>query len=156
MNDLERKQLSQLIRDNDVEDVTEAIRTRKHGPRLKSEIASLYDLVEKAHVESRDIDDYEPERACFFMFSNYTDIFNKVKKDIIDRKMLNLFVDKLIMIEKGECDQHEAAVEVGKLLKKMYIDSALKNAKNLEDNESKETSKPLSITYAEFKNRLTN
>ena len=151
MNNLEQKQLSQLIRDNDVADVTEAIRRRRHGPKLKAEIAALYDLVEKSKDEGNSVDDHDPERVCFFLFSNYTDIFNKVKKGVIDRTMLELFIDKLITIEEGECGQHEAAVEIGKLLKKIYIDSALKNADTLHEGSTTQTKKPLAISYAAFK-----
>jgi hypothetical protein len=35
-------------------------------------------------------------------------------------------------IEDGKLDQHEGSFEVGKILKKIYIDSALKRAENLD------------------------
>jgi hypothetical protein len=41
-------------------------------------------------------------------------------------------LDVLKKIEIGELDQHEAAFQVGTLLKKLYIDSALKKAEKLD------------------------
>jgi hypothetical protein len=38
----------------------------------------------------------------------------------------------LKLIEEGKVGQHEASVEVGKLLKQIYIDSALKKSEKLD------------------------
>jgi hypothetical protein len=74
-------------------------------------------------------------RECYFLYSNYTDIFNKIKKDEIDINILFQFLDVLQKIENKELDQHEGSFEVGTLLKKIYIDSALRKANKL--NESR-------------------
>ena len=55
----------------------------------------------------------------------YTDIYNKVKKEELDLATLEKMLNVLGRIETGELDQHSGAHEVGKLLKKMYIDAAL-------------------------------
>ncbi len=52
-------------------------------------------------------------------------------------------------------DQHEASFEVGKLLKRLYIDSALKKAERI-DNGTKEgikLKKGKNITWKEFNKR---
>jgi hypothetical protein len=68
-------------------------------------------------------------------------------------------------IEDGKLDQHEGSFEVGKILKSIYVDSALKRAENLDaEKETKEkraktkaakTSRPAipekKLTWAEFK-----
>jgi hypothetical protein len=69
---------------------------------------------------------------CTFLFNNYTDIFNKVKKDEIDLSILGRLLGVLKLIEDGKVGQHEASVEVGKLLKQIYIDSALKKSEKLD------------------------
>ena len=43
-----------------------------------------------------------------------------------------MFLDELESIENGEKNQHEASFEIGKLLKKMYIDPRIS-----EDNKEK-------------------
>jgi hypothetical protein len=62
------------------------------------------------------------------LFTYYTDIYNKVRKDEIDYNILFQFLDVLKKIEDGLVDQHEGSFEVGTLLKKLYVDSAIRKA----------------------------
>ena len=58
-------------------------------------------------------------------------------------------------IEDGEMDQHEGSFEVGTILKKIYVDSALKKADKLNENEViKEEPKHATnkISWKQFKN----
>ena len=59
------------------------------------------------------------------------DIYNKIRKDEIDLKILFQFLDVLGKIEAGQMDQHDGSFEVGTLLKKIYVDSALRKAEKL-------------------------
>jgi hypothetical protein len=83
------------------------------------------------------------------------DIFNKVKKDEINLQILHKLLDVLKQIEVSEFDQHEGAFEVGKILKAMYIDSALIKAERIDKKTGKKTApakpKEKKITWAEFK-----
>jgi hypothetical protein len=91
---------------------------------------------------------------CNFLFTYYTDIYNKVKKDEIDLELLYKFLDILESIENGEKDQHEASYEVGTILKKIYIDSALKKAEKLEEiNETKNEYRgpDINLSWKQFK-----
>jgi hypothetical protein len=94
---------------------------------------------------------------CQFLFNNYTDIFNKVKKDEIDLNILVRLLNVLHSIEEGQVDQHEGSFEVGKLLKQIYIDSALKKADKLDEKYSDkkgERKKPEEkISWKQFKER---
>ena len=58
-------------------------------------------------------------------------------KDELNIQMLYVFLEKLKDIEDQKLDQNEASVEVGQLLKNMYIDSALQRSKKLEAKEKK-------------------
>jgi hypothetical protein len=42
-------------------------------------------------------------------------------------------VNVLKLIEDGRIDQHEGSFEVGKLLKQIYVDSALRKSEHLDD-----------------------
>ena len=79
---------------------------------------------------------------CNFLFTYYTDIFNKIRKDEIDIGILNKFLDVLRRIEDGELDQHEGSFMVGTILKDIYVDSALKKAEKLDANFEKEKVEP--------------
>ena len=69
---------------------------------------------------------------CSFLFNNYTDIFNKVKKNEMNLNILRSLIEVLKSIEDGLMDQHTGAFEVGKILKAMYIDSALLKAEKID------------------------
>jgi hypothetical protein len=59
-------------------------------------------------------------------------------------------------IETGKTDQHEASFKIGKLLKEMYIDSALKQAEKHDRNEKKKPPrKEKKISWDQFKKMNT-
>ena len=141
LNDSDRLQLQKMIKSNDVEDQTGLIRTTKHSQQLKDEIKILTNLKEE-YSSLANSDPLKFENLCIskcsFLFERYTDIFNKVFKDEIDLSILDKFLNALKEIEEGKVDQHEASVRVGKYLKELYIDSALKKT---EKNDLKEADK---------------
>ena len=96
----------------------------------------------------------ECANECNFLFTYYTDIFNKVRKDEIDIGILNKFLDMLRRIEEGEMDQHEGSFAIGTLLKELYIDSALKKSEKL-DAMSEKSPEPkradVKISWNQFK-----
>jgi hypothetical protein len=86
------------------------------------------------------------------LFLNYTDIFNKIKKDEIDLQILFQFLDVLQKIENGLLDQHEGSFEIGTLLKKIYIDSALKKADKLNESSPEPIKNAgIPLSWAQFK-----
>jgi hypothetical protein len=132
MDDKQRLQLSNMIKANNTEDQTELIRKLKHSQIMRKEVNSM--IVIKAKYKGDDEKIYsECVNECNFLFTYYTDIFNKVRKDEIDISILNKFIEVLNRIETGELDQHEGAFTVGSLLKELYVDSALKKAEKLNE-----------------------
>jgi hypothetical protein len=164
MNPQERLQLDKLIRANDVADNTKNIRELKHSQPLKDDILTLIkikrDYQRLAKSNPTQFDSICVSR-CTFLFNNYTDIFNKIKKDEIDLNILFQLLHILKLIEDGKLDQHTGSFEVGKLLKSIYIDSAVKKADNInkarEGNAHKEkhsATPPIKkISWAEFKKK---
>ena len=163
MNPQERLQLDKLIRANDVADNTNQIRELKHSQPLKDDILTLlklkHDYQRLAKSNPQQFDTICVSR-CSFLFNNYTDIFNKVKKDEIDLNILFQLLHVLKLIEDGKLDQHSGSFEVGKLLKSIYIDSALKKADHSDKNRDKHSKAahshapvlpPKKISWAEFK-----
>ena len=149
MNDLEKLNLQKMITENDVEDNTDLIRTYKHSDKIRKDVETLVNLRDN-HKDDLDFDT-QCENKCFFIFFNYTDIYNKVKKDLVDLSTLYQFLDCLKKVEGGEQDQHEASFEIGKLLKKMYVDSALKKAERLDEEHKVVREEPKSISWCEYK-----
>tara|TARA_X000000950_G_C13671496_1_gene560156 strand:+ start:161 stop:646 length:486 start_codon:yes stop_codon:yes gene_type:complete len=160
MNEKERLTLQKMITENSVEETTDLIRKVKHSEKIREDVKML-NFLKKKHKnllkEKKDEFDEIAVKECIFLFNNYTDIYNKVKKDELDLNILNKFLDVLEKIENGKINQHEGSYEVGKLLKSMYIDSALRKSKKL-DNENKKTDKKevvnevKNISWRQFKN----
>ena len=136
MDDNERLHLQKMIKANNVEDQTELIRSLKHSHLLQDDINKLLMLKNK-YKNNQDKINEEGVVDCEFLFTYYTDIYNKIRKDEIDLNILNRFLNVLRNIEDGEIDQHEGSYIVGSLLKELYVDSALKKADKINDEHEK-------------------
>jgi len=155
MDDRARLQLQKMIKANNVEDQTELIRELKHSQILKNDINALILLKAKYRDDSDQLL-LESMSECNFLFTYYTDIYNKIKKDEIDLNILSKFIDVLKKIEEGEMDQHEGSFAVGTLLKELYVDSALKKADKLDkehasDKPQIEYKEPVNISWKQYK-----
>ena len=96
----------------------------------------MQDLKKKhARVRKNDPDRFSNlcQSQCTFLFNNYTDIYNKVYKDELDLNIMSNLLSVLKHIEDGKVDQHEGSVMVGKILKELYVDSALKRCNSIND-----------------------
>ena len=156
MDDKARLQLQKMIKANDVEDQTELIRELKHSHLLQNDINNLIMLKAKYRNDQDKINE-EGMSECGFLFTYYTDIYNKIRKDEIDLKILNQFLNVLRRIEDGELDQHEGSFVIGTLLKEMYVDSALRKAAKLNENQEQEYVEPrevVNISWKDFKKTL--
>lgn len=165
MNAQEKLQLSKLIQANNAEDQTSIIRDLKHSHAIQADILTITKLKkEYARLAKTNRSQFEQMviNKASFLFNNYTDIFNKVMKDEIDMNILGHFIMILRKIENGEVDQHEASFEVGKILKNMYIDSALKKSEKLDKKRAhnkKDLTKPKpvkNLSWKDFKAKNLN
>jgi hypothetical protein len=159
MDDSQRLHLQKMIAANNVEDQTDLIRELKHSQVLRNDINNLVLLREK-YKDDLDGLNLEGMVECNFLFTYYTDIYNKIKKDEIDLQILHQFIDVLQKIEEGKLDQHEGSFEVGTLLKKIYIDSALRKAEKLnsgDDSKEIEYKGPqVNISWKQYKTFCKN
>jgi hypothetical protein len=154
MDDNARLQLQKMISSNNVVDQTEMIRNLKHSHILRENINQLI-LLKSKYMDTPEELHLEAMNECHFLFTYYTDIYNKIRKDEIDLKILFSFLEVLKKIEDGELDQHEGSYEVGTLLKKIYVDSALRKAEKLNEQQPEVNQtiiKPqVQISYKQFK-----
>jgi hypothetical protein len=158
MDTLDRLNLNKMIDANNVQDCTNEIRDKKHSKLIREDVTRLISLKQKySRLSQSNPDQFDTMcvSQCNFLFNHYMDIFNKVKKDEINIQILYNFLDILQQIEEGQLDQHAGAFEVGKLLKTMYIDSALIKAERIDKKTGEKTTvaKPIEkkITWAEYK-----
>jgi hypothetical protein len=153
MDDKQRLQLQNMIKANNVEDQTDFIRNLKHSQVIRHEVNNMIMIKAKFRGDDAKIHE-ECVNECNFLFTYYTDIYNKIRKDEIDIGILNKFLDVLKRIEDGELDQHEGSFLIGTILKELYVDSALKKADKLNENEEPkpEPIKPQqNVSWKQFK-----
>jgi len=158
MDTLDRLNLNKMIDANNVQDCTNEIREKKHSDLIRTDVSRLVALKQKySRLAQSNPNQFDAMcvSQCSFLFNNYMEIFNKVKKDELNLQILSQLLDVLKQIEEGHLDQHAGAFEVGKFLKTMYIDSALVKAERIDKKtgEKKTVSKPKEkkITWAEYK-----
>jgi hypothetical protein len=153
MDEKQKLQLQQMINENNVEDRTDQIRGLKHSAIIRQEVNEL--ILLKQRCKDAEELNLEGMINCNFLFTYYTDIYTKVRKDEIDYLILFQFLDVLKKIEDGVLGQHEGSYEVGLLLKKLYIDSALKKADKLNalygTNDESPVKESLDISWKSYK-----
>ena len=153
----DRLNLKRLVDNSECENNTENIRKLKHSGPINEDIKKML----KYKVNNDSLKQSDPEAflegckiECSFLFNNYTDIFNKILKDELDMTIMKKLVIILKLIEDEKVDQHEGSVMVGKILKELYVDSALKRCDNLDKEHA--SSKPSTndgkkISWKDFK-----
>ena len=161
MNHTESLNLKRLVRDSECEDNTGLIRKLKHSEMIKTDLEHM----QKLKVINSKMRNTEPDKfsnlcqsKCNFLYTNYTDIYHKNFKDELNLQLMANLLEILRKIENGEVDQHEGSVMVGKILKEIYVDSALKGGENLDkkyanDEEKPTFVEPRNISWKEFKNK---
>tara|TARA_Y100000996_G_C22516283_1_gene640504 strand:+ start:596 stop:1078 length:483 start_codon:yes stop_codon:yes gene_type:complete len=156
MNQSERIQLKKMINDNNVEDMTNDIREKKHSEKIRTDVTRMIELKKKyPRLEKTNPEQFDSmvTSQCSFLFNNYTDIFNRVKKNEINLDTLWQLLNILRRIEDGDVDQHTGSFEVGKLLKKIYIDSAIMKENKIQAKNKKNKKPPAKkkISWEEYK-----
>lgn len=160
MNPSERLDLKKLIQNSDYEDNTEGIRKLKHSDLIQTEVARM-EFLKKRDVT---IKNERPavfkeicKRECSFLYNGYTEIFNHILKDELDIGLMSQALATLKKIEEGEIDQQEGSVVMGKILHRIFVESALQGAKNLENPGSETSSitqnKGKEISWTDFKKK---
>ena len=154
MDENQRLHLQKMISANNVEDNTDLIRKLKHSHILREDVNNLIMLMVKYSNDSEKIH-LEAMAECNFLFTYYTDIYNKIRKEEIDLKILFKAFDVLRDIEDGKLDQHEGSYEFGNLLKQIYVDSALKKAEKLNaqtgEKEPEYKGPQIDVSWSQFK-----
>ena len=129
MNETDRLNLKRMINQSEWDDNTDVIRNLKHSNLIRKDLALFNELKRARRLE-------ECQSKCSFLYNNYADIFNRLVKNELDLSIFDSLLNALKQIEDGMVDQHEGSVVVGTILKKLYIDSALKHADNLSEGDT--------------------
>jgi len=161
MDTNERLNLKRMIDESNCGDNTETIRKLKHSILIRDDLRKM-DALKKKHADTRK-DKFEEfmhlcQVECRFLFDTYTDLFNKAICDELDLIIMAKLLDILKKIEDGIVDQHEGSVIFGKILKELYVDSALKRCENLDKEYEQEKPPEIegkNISWKQYKNILS-
>jgi hypothetical protein len=122
-------------------DNTKYIREVKHSEKIYIDIcrieklkAELFEFRKESPEEFKD----KLKSECPFLYTYYADIFNRLCRDELNIGIMSKLIQILKLIEDGMVDQHEGSVAVGKLLKELYVDSAMKTADNIDKRNNAE------------------
>ena len=147
MNLEEKLNLKKMLAQNqDFVDHTEDIRRVKHSGLLLDSMRTIEKLKRaKAEFRQNDPDGFFElcKTEAPLMYNLYTDLFNKLVKDELNLVIMIKLIRILELIEQGQVDQNEGSVMVGKILKEMYVDSALRLGEKLDKQREDENPTPV-------------
>jgi hypothetical protein len=153
----EKLNLKKMMGEMDYQDNTDNIRRLKHSKHIRENVKRMESLkVEHAQMKVTHPEGFFQimQTECKFLYDNYTDLFNRLMKDELDAAILTKFLIVLKMIEDGQLDQQDGSVMIGKYLRDLYLDSAVRKADALDKERSGEKEPPKegkSISWKSFK-----
>ena len=135
LNHDEKLNLKKIMDETDYVDNTHNIRRLKHSKMIRDNVKRIEEL--KREHEAMRLTHIEGffsivQEECRFLYDNYTDIFNRLVKDELDIPLMYQMLETLKKIEDGKIDQQEGSVVIGKILHKIFVESALKHRDNVE------------------------
>ena len=158
MANFEKLDLKQFLDNNsNYVDNTEHIRTLKHSTSIRDAVRTIENLkVSQSVLKESDNEAFVElcKSECRFLYDAYTDLFHKLVKDELDLTIMTKLLTVLKLIEDGKVDQNDGSVMVGKILKELYVDSAMKRADALDKEHEAEKQKPINgkaISWNEYK-----
>ena len=137
IDDETRLNFDNMLKESGASDNTTKIRQLKHSDKIREQVTLMMDIKKKYTKLKKETKDRMIESKCMWLWKNYMNIYNKLKKDQLNLSILHNFLSTLKQIEDGLLDQHEASVKIGKILKELYVDSAVQQQKKREDIENK-------------------
>ena len=81
IDDETRLKFNELLKESNASDNTEKIRKLKHSSKIKEQISIMLDIKRKYSRLDRKTQDKMIDTQCNSKFSNYFNLFNKLKKD---------------------------------------------------------------------------
>tara|TARA_B100000035_G_scaffold126095_1_gene107323 strand:- start:9462 stop:9950 length:489 start_codon:yes stop_codon:yes gene_type:complete len=158
IDDETRLNFDKMLKESGASDNTAKIRKLRHSSKINEQVSIMMDIRKKYQRLGKKSIDRMIDSQCSWLYKNYTNIFIRLKKNELDLDILGNLIICLKEIEDNKIDQHEASVKVGKILKKLFIDSAMKREKKMEKKLKKEEKKfvkpKVNISWSDYKKTL--
>ena len=158
IDDETRLNFDKMLKESGASDNTSKIRKLKHSGKIKEQVSIMMDIRKKYQRLGKKSIDRMIDSQCAWLHKNYTNIFLRLKKNELDLDILHNLILCLKDVEDNKTDQHEASIKVGKILKKLFIDSAMKRQEKVDkkaDKDKKKYIKPKNnISWIEYKKTI--
>jgi hypothetical protein len=154
IDDETRLNFDKMLKESGASDNTSKIRNLKHSDKIREQVTLMVEIKKKYPNLKRQTKDKMIESKCMWLWQNYMNIYNKLKKDELNLSILHNFLAVLKQIENGDLDQHEGSVKIGKILKELYVDSAVQQEKKREEKDKRKSKKKkngMSISWNDYK-----
>ena len=154
IDDETRLNFDKMLKESGASDNTSKIRNLKHSDKIREQVTLMMEIKKKYPNLKRQTKDKMIESKCMWLWKNYMNIYNKLKKDELNLSILHNFLTVLKQIENGELDQHEGSVKIGKILKELYVDSAVQQEKKREAKDKRKRKKKnnvKNISWSDYK-----
>ena len=154
LDDKTRLDFDKMLKESGASDNTTKIRELKHSDKIREQVTLMMEIKKKYPKLKRETKDKMIESKCFWLWKNYMNIYNKLKKDELNLSIFHNFLAVLKQIETYQLDQHEGSVKIGKILKELYVDSAVQQEKKREAKDKRKSKKKKNgknISWADYK-----
>ena len=154
IDDETRLNFDKMLKESGASDNTSKIRNLKHSDKIREQVTLMMEIKKKYPNLKKQTKNRMIESKCMWLWKNYMNIYNKLKKDELNLSILHNFLAVLKQIENKELDQHEGSIKIGKILKELYIDSAVQKEKKREAKDKrkrKRDKKVKKLSWTEYK-----
>ena len=139
--------LAAAEKDEQVPQVTEDIRQRRHASSIRQALNTIESLHEQypgiSQARLRELS--TPCAGCTLLATEYPRILSKALEHPDDIPTIHSMVDLLAAVETGQHTQHSASMMAGTILKEKYIDPIVDSATATATEPAKK------LTYAQWK-----
>lgn len=137
------------------QDNTHYLRNVQNSAKIRNDILTM-ERCKQNYQGDRDSEEFRELciAKCRFLYDEYTYIFNKMLKGVIDLKIMFTLLQVMQDIETEKINQEEGSVLVGRILKELYLDCATKEGEQRDEMYEKEKIQPLegkTMSWKEFR-----
>ena len=92
IDDETRLNFNNMMKESGVEDNTSKIRKLKHSSKIREQVGIMMDIRKKYTRLGKKALGAMIDSKCNWLFNNYTNIFNRLKKNELDLRILDRFL----------------------------------------------------------------
>ena len=101
IDDETRLNFDKMLKESGASDNTTKIRHLKHSDKIREQVTLMMEIKKKYPKLKKETKDRMIESKCTWLWKNYMNIYNKLKKDELNLSILHNFLSTLKQVEDG-------------------------------------------------------